>query len=76
MCCGRCTRVVNADAYSIFVTGLKDLEAQTDSWCTMLGGALETMSGQIRCFLCCGLFFTLGEKHISLIIRFLLHRSS
>ena len=45
MCCGRCTRVANADAYSILATVLKDLEAQTDSWCTMLGGALETISG-------------------------------
>ena len=51
MCCGRCIQAVNADAYSIFAADLKDLEAQTGSWCTMLGGALETMSCQIRCFL-------------------------
>ena len=56
MCCGRCTQVVNADAYSIFAAGLKDLEVQRDSWCTMLGGALETVSDQIRSFLCCGVF--------------------
>lgn len=75
MCCGRCIRGVSEGACSISGQGLKDLGGRKDSWCTMPGGAQETSIVRLNSFT---MFksLTLEEKFMSLIIRFLLHRSS
>ena len=75
MCCGRCIRGVSEGACSISGQGLKDLEGRKDSWCTTPGVAQETSNVTLSSFT---VFesLTLGEKFMSLIIRFLLHRSS
>ena len=74
MCCGRYILGVNEGACSIFGPGLKDLEGRMGSWCTMPEAAQET--NHVRSNTPQHVGLTLGEKFKSLIIRFLLHRSS
>lgn len=74
MCCGRYILGVNEGACSIFGQGLKDLEGRIGSWCTRPEATRETI--HVRSTSSQHMRLTLDEKFMSLIIRFLLHRSS
>lgn len=74
MCCERYILGVNEGACSISGQGLKDLEGRMGSWCTRPEAAQET--NHVRSTSSRHMSLTLDEKFMSLIIRFLLHRSS
>ncbi len=76
MCCGMYIPVESGDACSIFEAGLRDLVERMDSWCMMLEEVRETILRQKIHLELGQQFFTFGEKCMSLIMRFLLHRSS
>lgn len=76
MSSGTCILVVTLDAGSRLVVGQQDLQEPRDSLYMKPAAALETVPGVSRTDPREGIELTRGEKSMSLIIRFLLHRSS
>jgi len=75
MYCETYIRVESEGAYSIFAADQLDLGAQKDSLYMTPEGAQETITGQIVAISTVE-SSTFGEKPMSLIMRFLHHRSS